>query len=318
MARAFAPATAEDVLAAVEAVSAAGRPVSPDYVAAFWGLRVPAAESALHLAVDLGFLRESGGEFDVLSPLCRLTRTAAVLHKAAVLRLLLDTYEPFTTFRERLIATGNAQTAAEQTRVALDLAAHRDEIKETLVSLGSFAQALQSEGGGRFVVADVPHELHLLAAAQACVDITSAERRIREQLATATLDVASGPHVTSVLAQGLLKAAGSDARGAVLEAGNAVESYLLEWGGRVGVNLAAAPGINSKIDALAAAGHLPGKLAYVGKYLGHVRNAADHGIDTDVGAAWTILPATGVEYVLVACSFLDACRARELALPPAI
>ena len=29
---------------------------------------------------------------------------------------------------------------------------------------------------------------------------------------------------------------------------------------------------------------MPKKLAAVGKYLGHVRNAADHGVDTEVGA----------------------------------
>jgi hypothetical protein len=57
-------------------------------------------------------------------------------------------------------------------------------------------------------------------------------------------------------------------------------------------------------------------LIFVGKYLGHVRNAADHGIDQDVGAAWTIRPQTGLEYVHVACSFLVSIRSRELNRPP--
>jgi hypothetical protein len=59
-------------------------------------------------------------------------------------------------------------------------------------------------------------------------------------------------------------------------------------------------------------------LSNVGKYLGHVRNAADHGIDRDVAAQWGIRPSTGIEYVFVACSFIAATTVLELGRPPEI
>jgi hypothetical protein len=54
------------------------------------------------------------------------------------------------------------------------------------------------------------------------------------------------------------------------------------------------------------------KLIFVGKHLGDVRNAADYGIDPDVGVTWTIRNATGIEYVFLACSFIAAVATKEL------
>jgi hypothetical protein len=49
------------------------------------------------------------------------------------------------------------------------------------------------------------------------------------------------------------------------------------------------------------------------KYLGQVRNAADHGVDVDpeVGAVWHIQRTTSVQYVFVACSFIASALERE-------
>ena len=56
---------------------------------------------------------------------------------------------------------------------------------------------------------------------------------------------------------------------------------------------------------------MPKKLVFKGKYLGHIRNAADHGADSETGAAWQITGATGQEFVFVACSFLSTVVALE-------
>jgi hypothetical protein len=77
------------------------------------------------------------------------------------------------------------------------------------------------------------------------------------------------------------------------------------------VNVANVAGINGKLNELRGQANLPTKLQNVGYYLGHVRNAADHGSDPDVGATWTIRPNTGIEYVYVACSFIAAVTAWE-------
>ncbi len=67
-----------------------------------------------------------------------------------------------------------------------------------------------------------------------------------------------------------------------------------------------ANGINQKLDALKGDNKIATKLQYKGYYLGHVRNAADHGVDRDINAPWDISNETGFEFVLLTCSFIKA------------
>jgi hypothetical protein len=57
---------------------------------------------------------------------------------------------------------------------------------------------------------------------------------------------------------------------------------------------------------------LPKKLSFNAKYLGHVRNGADHGVDSEVAAAWSIQESTGINYVFVAMSFIRAVHELEM------
>lgn len=313
MVRAFYAATAEQVIAAVQAV--ATKPsVDDQFVADFTDMPVASATAALGLAADLGFIEEVAGSYVPSSPLCRFTQIPDMPVLASVLRVTLEAYEPFTTFRARLVATGQVSAAAEQTRVMLDLDAHRDDVSQTLISLGTFARALNSEGGGQHKPDEGPLGSALLRIAQACADLASAEQQVRLQLGAPLADKLSFDEVTQPLSLALLQAgSGSDddARSAVMNAGNAVESYLVELAQRQSVNLAGASGINTKIDRFAQAQFLPAKLQAIGKYLGQVRNAADHGTDPAVAASWTIRQHSANEYVSVAMSFISACDAVE-------
>jgi hypothetical protein len=316
----FYQSTAEDVIASVEAVVVNGNPTAAAFVAQFIDVPLDRAQNALMLAVELGFLSLNAGNFTACRPLSQMFSTPNLKQKAAALRIALESYETFTMFRTRLTATDSAAQAAQQTKVALDLDGHREIIKDTLISLGTYSHALDTEGGGLYIPADDAIENRLLALAQACRDIVSAEARIRVQTGDAAAALVSRNDVLLPLANSFLKAAAGDASGAVTLAGNAVESYLEALAGRIGgVNLAGAAGLNAKLDRFATANALPRKLIAVGKYLGNVRNAADHGLgDPDVGAPWTIQESTGMEFVYVACSFINAVTAREQGQPPKI
>jgi hypothetical protein len=306
MPRAFSPATAEQVVAAVEAVVVSGKPTSAEFVADFSDLPRDQATLALELAEDLGLLASSSGHHSVGNPLCRFLVTPNEMQKAAVLRVLLESYEPFVVFRERLVATSLAATAAQQTKVTLDLDAHRESIKDTLVSLGTFSHSLVTEGGGRYRPEEDPFEHTLEALSQACKDQAGAESRVIEQLGQAAARLVSRDEVIIPMADALLHAKSSDSRGAVLRAGNAIDSYLDGLATRKGVALGSASGINAKLDKLQRDGGFPKKLVFVGKYVGHIRNAADHGVDPDTGSSWEIRKATGLESIYVSCSFIAA------------
>jgi hypothetical protein len=227
MPRPFSPATAEQVVAAVEAVAVHLASVDAATVAAFLDLPADRAKAALELAVDLGFITETSSKFLASNPLARFVITANQMQKAAVMRVLLESFEPFVRFRERLIATAQIDTAARQTKALLSLNAHPEEIKDTLISLGTYSKALNSQGGGRYLTADVALENDLEVLAKACEDQAAAEARVRAQLGEDAAAAVDRNDVALPLADSLLRAASGDGRAAVVYAGNAVESFLV-------------------------------------------------------------------------------------------
>jgi hypothetical protein len=314
----FWPATAEQAMAAVEAVTVNINPSTAEFVGHFVDIGVDRALSALKLACDIGFLSESGDKFSVHSPLCRCAASPKAGNKAAVLRVALESYRPFCIFRERLVASGDADRAARETKALLNLDADRDEIKDTLVSLGTYGQALESGGGGRYLETGTRLPDVLRDLSEACVDLRDSERRIEDQIGhdmgnPVVSRLLSRDEVLTPLAQALQCARDRDSRSAVLNAGNAVESFLVILGTESDVNLERASGMIKKLDCFNARSpfEIPAKLRHVGYYLGHIRNAADHGVDRDVAAAWTIRESTGLEYVFVACSFIAAVITRH-------
>lgn len=317
MPRTFSPATAEQVVAAVDAVLVTRGPADPAVVAAFLDVPLDQAAAGLRLAVDIGFLSEDEGKFAVASPLCEFVATPHERQKAAVLRIAMESYEPFVTFRQRLTVTTESE-AARQTKALFNFDVHREEIKDTLISLGTYSGALVTAGGGHYRLESEMAQNPIEVIARAAAEMAAAEELIRTRLGSDAVTVASRDEVILPLAEALLKANGEDPRGAVVQAGNAVESYLVPFAGRAGVSIEGATGINSKLDRFDQARVLPKKVIFMGKFLGHVRNAADHGVDPDIAASWTIRSETGFEYVFVALSFIAVARGRELSSTPAI
>ncbi len=270
MGRPFSPATAEQVVSVVEAVVVGGEETSSEFVVAFCGIPADLAEAALGLATDLGLIAKVNDRFSAVSPLGRFLSTPREMQKAAVLRVVLESFEPFLVFRNRLTATGLASQAAEQTKAVLDLEARPEAVNDTLISLGTYSQALASEGAGRYRPEGSPMEDVLEALASAGRDLAAAEARIRNQLGNDVFESISRPVVVDPLSNALVRANGGDPRGAVVEGGNAVESYIDGLATAAGVDLTGASGINSKLEKLSQTGNLPKKLLYVGhRHRGH-------------------------------------------------
>jgi hypothetical protein len=302
---AFSHSTAEQVVAVVNAVTARGVESDVGFVSDFADVSGTQAQAALDLAVDLGLLSTtSSGAYLAASSMCLFFATPEVTQRAAALRVVLESFRPFQVFRERLVATGDTSSAARETKTLLALSAHREDIKETLVSLGTFSQALLVEAGGKYRphAAGLANDLDVLA--QACNDAASAEDRVKQQISDEACALVSNDEVVTPLARGLLHAVSGDGRSAVVYGGNAIESYLVGLALRKSISLVGKNGIISKLQEIKSQTNLPTKLLYIGFYLGHLRNASDHGTDPDIGATWIVRRNTGLEYVYVACSFI--------------
>lgn len=303
MPRAFFQATAEQVVIVSEAVVALEGGDSI-VISEFVDLPQTITESSLRLAVDLGLIFESSGNFSTSNMLCRLLRTPHDLEKAAVLRVVIESYTPFTVFREELEATGDVTAAAQRTKIKLDLDLHREQIKETLLNLATYSGALKANHGNAYErdAKGITAILDELAAG--CKEISEATHTIRSEIGSDAASQVNHEHVVLPLVAGLRHASAGSGREAVLQAGIAIESFIDWFAARSSTNIAGANGINAKIDRLVAAGKIPKKIQNVSKYLGHVRNAADHGIDNEISAPWDIDSKTGRNYVFVATAFI--------------
>ena len=305
MPRAFSQATAEQVIAVSEASVALNPSANVNAISRFTDLPEERTERALALAVDLGLLAENAGMFTPANPLCKLLRTPHDSERAAVLRIAIESYRPFLVFREELEATNDPTAAANQTKAILDLDCHREEIKDTLLNLATYSGALIASHGNAYE-RDLKSMSNLLQElASGSSQESAAIFAVRQELGEEASKLVDHDEVISPLASGLRHASGGSAgREAVLHAGNAVDSFLDWYANNSNLNLAGAVGINGKLEKLRQQGSLPKKLVSVGKYLGHIRNAADHGIDTDTGAPWDISEATGRNLVFVAITFI--------------
>ena len=172
------------------------------------------------------------------------------------------------------------------------------------MNLATYSGALKA-GHGNSYERDSKSATNLLAElAAGSAEDAAAIYTVREELGRLAANLVNHNEVVFPLASSLRHASGGAAREAILYAGNAVDSFLDWYAIDRGANLQGATGINGKLEKLQQQNFLPKKLVFIGKYIGHLRNAADHGIDADVGAAWEISQGTGRNHVFVATSFI--------------
>ncbi len=307
----FTNTTAELVIQVVEAVQI-NKNTTIELIQDFCDISNKQASNALKLAQDLMLIKSNNNFFEPLGPLVKFISTPNDKRKASILRIALESYKPFVIFRERLSATGSVDTAAQQTKTMLDLDAHREEIKDTLISLGTYTNALFSKGGGQYDIVSSGIENVLSKIAEGATELSTSEYIIRNQIGNKSNDLDRNDIILP-LSQALIRANAGDSINAVSEASRAIESFIYKLSIMLNVELSGASGINQKLAKFRSDNKLPKKIVEAAKYLGQIRNAADHGIDADpdVGEIWNIQKSTGLEYVFVTCSFIASVLERK-------
>ena len=298
--------TAEQIIGATDAALQSLNGVDAQTISLFLDTTPEFAREALKMAVQLGLLTEQNQDvFVAASPCSKYLVTSLREEKAAVFRFVLEQYRPFSVFKHRLdLATGVVGEAATQTKALCAVAAHRDVLASTLINLGTYASALTSQGAGLYLASEGRNTEFLRVMDSVMADRQNTELFISRRLERDAAEWIDRNDVLDnlITAYQRLKAVGEDARAPIVHAGNAFESFLLQLAAHYHTNIENAPGINAKAERLRQANHLSTKHMNMVKYLGHIRNAADHGVDTEVGQQWSIRESTAVEYVHVALS----------------
>lgn len=300
--------TAEHIIGATDAALQKPSGVNVQLVAEFLDTPDNSALDALKMSEQLGLLSENNaGIFNVSSPCSTYLITSSRENKAAVLRFVLEQYEPYRTFKFRLnITTGVVGEAAIQTKAVHNISAHRDVIVATLVDLGTYSKSLTSQGAGLYLSTEENSIVYLNVLHSVIQDKENAELAVRRRIGLENANWIDAQNVIAhiVTAYQRLASVEQDRYAPIVHAGNSIESFLTQVGNHYGTNLQNAHGINAKADRIASSNNLTTKHTFMFKYLGHVRNAADHGVDAAIGVAWDINPNTAIEYVHVALTLM--------------
>lgn len=306
--------TAEDIVAVVDAVVARGKSASVEYIAKFTEIATgDQVDKAIHMAVELGMLIFDGtsGTYTVKSYLAeRLVTAASDDQKAAIMRLILEQYEPYKAFKTRYGFIHSIDAACRQAKTLCSIEGNERDIKNTLISIATYAKALKSEGANLYSFVEEDHTLSLVEASLA--ESAISEKLLREFFGDNLYNKVNLTTVIEPLAEAFQKSKADvpDTRAVIVYSANAFESFLDDFALTKGVSLSGQNGIIQKRNALAAV--ISKKHKGMIEYIGQVRNAADHGADNDEnGQMWTVTRDTALLYPCVVATVIKDMLQRE-------
>jgi hypothetical protein len=306
--------TAEDIVAVVDAVVAKGTSAKKDFIAEFTGIATDdQVTKALEMAIQLQLLsyESQTDSYMVQSFFAKQIVTAASdEQKAVFMRLVLEQYEPYRTFKTRYSFTKSIELACRQTKTLHSMTSNERDIKNTLISVATYAKALKSEGANLYSFSETLDAANMIEQALAATSITEATLKSfwGEQL----YSFVDNTSVFQPLVDALKKtrAESIDTRSVVVYSANAFESFLDDLANSKNVSLSGKNGIVQKCNALSA--YLSKKHRGMVEYIGQVRNAADHGSDPDENSQmWNVTNETAMLYPCIVAIAIKGIFLRE-------
>ncbi len=279
-----------------EAVALSADPVSAETVAEHVNHPVASVERALRVAVSLGLTEQAGEEYAPTPPFGFYFSEATEIRRIDVLRFALEAFPAYGFFKQRVALHRDPLKAARETKLRFDYDNHESEIRETLVSLGQFSGSLiYGTETGYLVDTSEEAEAFLAAAEQITTDSAAVESFIRERLGDEVYGYVQDEEeaIITHLRSALQKVVSGEAdRTAVVHIGNASENFLVKLAreSAPAVDLTGATGVISKAQRLKDQGVITEKHMGYMRFIGQLRNAADHGEDPDIHMEWEITP----------------------------
>lgn len=306
--------TAEDIVAVVDAVIAKGSEAAKDFIAEFTGIATDdQVLKALQMACELQLIvfDSSRGCYGSPSFLARkLVSASSDEQKAVFMRLILEQYAPYNTFKTRYGFTKSIELACRQTKTIHMMTSNERDVKNTLISIATYAKALKSEGANLYSFVEDVDAVGIIEAVLRSANIT--ENSLRTYWGENLYTFVNTSNVFAPLVETLQKthSGAMDVRSIVVCAANAFESFLADFAVRKGVSLSGRNGILQKRDALSA--HISKKHRGMIEFVGQVRNAADHGADPDENnQVWTISNETARIYPCIIAALIKAIFSRD-------
>lgn len=301
----FAPA--EDIVGVVDAILAKPVECIKSFISEFADISLAQTDNALYMAEQLGlvYCDSVTGFYSSKSFLARLIVSSRDdNHKAAIMRLVLEQYEPYITFKSRFSFTGSIDLACKQVKTIYSMSCTYRDIRNAIINIATYSKAIINDGASSYKLnQDEVTYIEILELALRFK--ANDDNALRIQLGDSVCDFLDTEKVFNPLsdAYSRIQNFDSDPKAPILYAGNAFESFLQQIADRHSVSLSGKNGISQKSDALNSV--ISKKHRGMIQYISQVRNAADHGADPDEnGDIWEVSDATAQLYPIIVASII--------------
>lgn len=301
----FSPA--EDIVGVVDAVLAKSQNCTLQFISEFADISTQQASNALFMAQQLNLVNCSsdGNTYESNSYLARLIVSSRDdNHKAAIMRLVLEQYEPYIHFKNRYTFTNSLDLASKQVKAIFSMNSSHKDIKNTFISIGTYSKSMINDGANsyKFNQDDVSYiEILELAIKFKLND----DNALLSQLGDQLYDFLDKDNVFKPLSDSYSKIQDfeNDSKSVILYAGNAFESFLCQIATINNISLIGKSGIKQKSDALSSV--LSKKHRGMIEYIAQVRNASDHGSNPDENnQTWSVSEETAQIYPIIVTSLI--------------
>lgn len=294
--------TAEDIIDVVDAVLAKPNNCNKQYISDFTELTQVQLENAINMSIELKLINfnSSNSIYNSNNSLARLlVSTSNDNQKAAIMRIILEQYPPYIDFKSRFIFTESVDKASSQIKALYNINSSSRNIKNTLVSLSTYAKALSSQGANLYILnEDCLTYIDLIN--QSILTKESNETSLISLLGEETYTYIDNENVLKPLLDSYSRISNinNDVRATIVYAGNAFESFLVQVANDNRISLQGKSGIISKAQALNQL--LSKKHRGMINYIGQVRNATEHGVDADEnGKSWEVSNETSLLFPII-------------------
>lgn len=241
--------TAEDIVGVVDAILARPNNCTKEYISDFADISSIQTDNALLMAKEFNLVKNmQDGTYYSDSFLARLIVSSRNdTHKAAIMRLILEQYEPFVMFKVRHGFTGSMDAAAKQIRSMYSMTSSYKDIRNTIINIGTYSRSLINDGASsyKFNQDDVNYiEILELALKFKSND----DNALVNQLGEDAFSYVDRDRVFSPLSEAYSKIQNisSDKNSIILYVGNAFESFLQQIADDNQVSLQSKNGISAK------------------------------------------------------------------------
>lgn len=308
----FSPA--EDIVGVVDAVLARSSECTKAFISEFADISEIQAENALIMAEQFGLVNHDTTTmlYDSSSFLARLIVSSRDdNHKAAIMRLILEQYEPYVTFKARYSFSDSIDLASKQVKIMYSLPCSYKDIRNEIINIGTYSKAIINDGANSYKLNqdDVSYiEILELGLKFKATD----DNALRQQLGTEVCNYIEKIKVFDPLSDAYSKIQNvtTDPKAPIIYASNAFESFLQQIADKHLISLIGKNGIGQKSAALATV--LSKKHRGMIDYINQVRNAVDHGADIDEGGkVWALSEDTAQLYPMIVSSVIKDIVFRE-------